>query len=285
MAASFAVALLCAALAACGRPVVAVVLDPLFAAAAPEAAAALSGFRLPGARTVVTTLDPRSPDVAAAVFDAAIVLASPLALSYIAELPAGLLPPSVLAVDAPVPRELADRARVASFDRAGAWTAAGELFGSLSASGEAGVAAVLLVEGPSRSAARAADFERAYERASGRVARTSVLPVDSGQAAFDTAIAELLRLDLRFAVVAAGARTPEAVRRLAGAGVVVASELPVAEAAFTLEDDWVGALALLAKGAGAPVVPSRLAPGPGLASAVARLPSLGEASRSLPRAR
>lgn len=283
--AALAAACLCAALLGCDRPVVAVVLDPLFAVASPEAAAAFSGFRPPGTRTRVSTLDARAPDAAAAAFDAAVVLASPLALRLLAELPSELLPPTILSVDAPVPRELADRTRAASFDRSAAWRAIGALFGTVSASGDAGVAAALIVEGPARSAARAEDFASAYRAVSGREALTSVLPVDASQAAFDSAIAALLRVDLRYAVVAAGARTPEAVRRLAAAGVVVAADAKVAEAAFVLEDDWDAALGRLAAGDGAPVVPSRLARGPDYAAAAARSPRLAEAARSLGRAR
>lgn len=276
---------LCAALAACERPVVAVVLDPLYAVASPEAAAAFSGFRLPGSRTRVATLDARSPDAAAAVFDASVALASPLALRFIAELPPELLPPAVLAVDAPVPRELADRTRAASFDRSAAWKAVGELYGTVSASGEAGEAAAFLVEGPARSAARAEDFAGAYRAVSGREALTSVLPVDASQAAFDSALTALLRLDLRYAVVAAGSRTPEAVRRLAAAGVVVAADAELAGTAFVLEDDWTAALARLAAGDGAPVAPSRLSLGPAFAAAAARSPALAQAARKLGLAR
>ena len=276
---------LCAVLAACERPVVAVVLDPLYAVASPEAAEALAGFRLPGTRTRVSTLDARSPDAAAAVFDASVVLASPLALRFIAELPAELLPPAVLAVDAPVPRELADRTRAASFDRSVAWKAAGELFGSLSGSGEGIEAAAFLVEGPARSAARAEDFAAAYRAVAGREVLTSILPVDASQAAFDSALTALLRVDLRHAVVAAGSRTPEAVRRLAAAGVVVAADTELAGAAFVLADDWSAALGRLAAGDGAPVAPSRLIRGPAFAAAAARSPALAEAARKLDLAR
>ncbi|MBN1242274.1 MAG: hypothetical protein JXA15_06140 [Spirochaetales bacterium] len=283
--AALAAVLLGVALAGCERPVVAVVLDPLIAVASPSAAAALSGFTMPGARTRVSTLDARSPDAAAAVFDSVVALASPLALRFLAELPPELLPPSVMAVDAPVPRELADRTRVASFDRSAAWKAAGALFGELSAIEDGGIAAVLLVEGPARPAARADDFALSYRSVTGRDATKSVLPADASQAAFDSAISGLLRLDLRFAVVAAGARTPEAVRRLAAAGIVVAADSALADAALVLEDDWTAALERLAAGDDAPVLPSRLARGPAFAAAAARFPALAEAADGFPRAR
>ena len=109
--------------------------------------------------------------------------------------------------------------------------------------------------------------------------------MDASQAAFDSALTALLRLDLRYAVVAAGSRTPEAVRRLAAAGVVVAADAELAGTAFVLEDDWTAALARLAAGDGAPVAPSRLSLGPAFAAAAARSPALAQAARKLGLAR